>query len=53
MTGWGASISNEQALLDYLSREFSDTKPVPSPVLSKATSGATDSAKPTSPATNQ
>jgi hypothetical protein len=44
MTGWGASISNEQALLDYLSHEYSDAKPVPNPVLSK-TSGSTGSAK--------
>lgn len=34
MSGWGAVISDRQLLLDYLSEEYSDTKPVPRPELS-------------------
>jgi mono/diheme cytochrome c family protein len=34
MIGWGAVVPDRQLLLDYLSEEFSDTKPVPRPVLS-------------------
>jgi mono/diheme cytochrome c family protein len=31
MQRWGAEIQDRQALLDYLSREYPDTKPVPRP----------------------
>jgi hypothetical protein len=31
MERWGAPIGNRQALLDYLAREYPDTKPVPKP----------------------
>jgi mono/diheme cytochrome c family protein len=31
MQRWGAVISDRQALLDYLSQEYPDTKPVPHP----------------------
>ncbi len=34
MIGWGAVVSDKQLLLDYLSREYSDSKPVPKPELS-------------------
>jgi hypothetical protein len=34
MIGWGAAVSDRQLLLDYLSREYSDSKPVPKPELS-------------------
>ena len=39
MQRWGAAISDRQVLLDYLSEEYPDTKPVPRPERS------TDSAK--------
>jgi hypothetical protein len=29
MAGWGATYANRQLLLDYLSAEYPDTKPVP------------------------
>jgi hypothetical protein len=31
IVGWGAVVPNQEVLLEYLSREFSDTKPVPEP----------------------
>ena len=31
MQRWGAIIKDRQVLLDYLSREYADTKPVPQP----------------------
>jgi mono/diheme cytochrome c family protein len=31
MQRWGAVIQDRQALLDYLSQEYPDTKPVPRP----------------------
>jgi hypothetical protein len=31
MIGWGAIVPDQEVLLEYLSREFSDTKPVPEP----------------------
>lgn len=31
MIGWGAVVPDQQVLLDYLSREYGDTKPVPEP----------------------
>jgi hypothetical protein len=31
MIGWGAVVPNQDVLLEYLSREFGDTKPVPIP----------------------
>ncbi len=34
MAGWGADIKDRQLLLDYLSAEYSDTKPVPNAPLS-------------------
>jgi len=34
MAGWGTTISNKQLLLDYLSTEYSDAKPVPQAPLS-------------------
>lgn len=34
MIGWGAIVSDRQLLLDYLSREYNDSKPVPKPELS-------------------
>jgi hypothetical protein len=34
MAGWGAEIKDRQLLLDYLSAEYSDTKPVPQDPLS-------------------
>ncbi len=34
MIGWGAVVPDRQLLLDYLSQEFSDTKPMPHDVLS-------------------
>ncbi len=29
MIGWGATVKNRQLLLDYLSTEYPDSKPVP------------------------
>ena len=34
MAGWGAVVSDRQLLLDYLSQQYSDAKPVPRPDLS-------------------
>jgi hypothetical protein len=34
MVGWGATVPDRQVLLDYLSSEYSDAKPVPTPPLS-------------------
>ena len=34
MAGWGAEMKDRQLLLDYLSAEYSDTKPVPQSPLS-------------------
>lgn len=34
MAGWGAEMKDRQLLLDYLSAEYSDTKPVPQAPLS-------------------
>ena len=34
MAGWGAPIKDRQLLLDYLSAEYSDSKPVPQDPLS-------------------
>ena len=34
MAGWGAEIKDKQLLLDYLSSEYSDAKPVPQDPLS-------------------
>ena len=34
MAGWGAEIKERQLLLDYLSAEYSDAKPVPQAPLS-------------------
>jgi mono/diheme cytochrome c family protein len=31
MIGWGAVVPNQEVLLDYLTTEFSDSKPVPPP----------------------
>ena len=31
MAGWGAVVPDRQLLLDYLSQEYSDSKPVPKP----------------------
>jgi hypothetical protein len=34
MIGWGAVVTDKELLLDYLSREYNDSKPVPKPELS-------------------
>ena len=34
MAGWGATIPDRQILLDYLAAEYSDTKPIPAPMIS-------------------
>ncbi len=34
MMGWGAVVPDRQLLLDYLSDEYSDSKPIPKPELS-------------------
>lgn len=34
MIGWGAVVPDRELLLNYLSREYSDAKPVPKPELS-------------------
>lgn len=34
MIGWGAVVPDRELLLDYLTREYSDSKPVPKPELS-------------------
>ncbi len=33
MIGWGAPVRDRQLLLDYLSEEYPDSKPVPKPEL--------------------
>lgn len=38
MERWGAVIRDRQALLDYLSQEYPDTKPVPTPERSSGAS---------------
>ncbi|HKD05097.1 MAG TPA: hypothetical protein VKB79_04265 [Bryobacteraceae bacterium] len=35
MIGWGAPVRDRQLLIDYLSEEFSDAKPMPEPDRSK------------------
>ncbi len=34
MVGWGATVPDRQILLDYLTSEYSDAKPVPNPAIS-------------------
>lgn len=34
MIGWGAVVPDKELLLDYLFREYNDSKPVPKPELS-------------------
>jgi hypothetical protein len=34
MIGWGAVVPDRQLLLDYLSLEYSEAKPIPTPALS-------------------
>ena len=34
MIGWGAVVPDRELLVDYLSREYSDAKPIPKPELS-------------------
>ena len=34
MIGWGAVVPDQQVLLEYLSQNYSDAKPVPNPQLS-------------------
>jgi|GraSoiStandDraft_57_1057295.scaffolds.fasta_scaffold215237_1 hypothetical protein len=34
MIGWGAVVPDRQLLLDYLSSEYSEAKPIPTPALS-------------------
>ena len=36
MTGWGAVVPERQALIDYLSSEYSNTKPQPRPESSQS-----------------
>jgi mono/diheme cytochrome c family protein len=36
MAGWGAIVTNRQLLIEYLSSQYSDSKPVPVPPLSKS-----------------
>lgn len=40
MAGWGAEIKDKQLLLDYLSTEYSDSKPIPAPAMSADGSGS-------------
>jgi hypothetical protein len=40
MAGWGAEIKDKQLLLDYLSAEYSDAKPIPQPAMSSDGSNA-------------
>ena len=44
MIGWGAVVPDQQVLLDYLSAEYGDTKPVPEPARSQAGQGRAHSA---------
>ena len=46
MIGWGAPVSDRQLLLDYLSQEYSATKPMPPDELTG--NGAKDQNAPTS-----
>jgi mono/diheme cytochrome c family protein len=39
MAGWGAEMKDKQLLLDYLSTEYSDAKPIPQPAMSSDGSG--------------
>jgi hypothetical protein len=34
MAGWGAEMKDKQLLLDYLSQEYGDSKPIPQPAMS-------------------
>jgi hypothetical protein len=34
MVGWGAEIKDKDLLLEYLSTEYSDAKPIPQPAMS-------------------
>ena len=34
MEGWGAEMKDKQLLLDYLSTEYGDSKPIPQPAMS-------------------
>ena len=34
MAGWGAEMKDRQLLLDYLTAEYGDTKPIPQPAMS-------------------
>ncbi len=34
MLGWGATVPDRQVLVDYLSSQYSDAKPIPAPPLS-------------------
>jgi hypothetical protein len=34
MAGWGAEMKDRQLLLDYLSSEYGDSKPIPAPAMS-------------------
>lgn len=34
MAGWGAEMKDKQLLLDYLSAEYGDSKPIPQPAMS-------------------
>ena len=40
MIGWGAVVPDQQALLDYLSTQYGDTKPVPEPDRSSSGAGS-------------
>jgi hypothetical protein len=40
MEGWGAQMKDKQLLLDYLSTEYGDSRPIPQPAMS------TDGTKP-------
>ncbi|MFL6443853.1 MAG: cytochrome c1 [Candidatus Sulfotelmatobacter sp.] len=44
MVGWGTVVPDQQVLLDYLSAEYGDTKPVPEPARSQAGQGSAHSA---------
>jgi len=35
MVGWGAVVPDRAMLLDYLASEYSNTKPVPKPDMSR------------------
>ena len=40
MIGWGAVVPDQQVLLDYLSTEYGDAKPVPEPQRSSSNAGS-------------